>query len=306
MSAHINRFFVSFSAFSLCLGLALSAQNQNSTDQPETVCVRVSVTDPLNRDVIGLEREHFRIYEDNTEQTIASFNISQSVPMGVGIVWDVGRSLDENYESAKNMVSRLLFPITPNLDHQERAKNEYFLINFSEAAPIQRISGKMPTNEVLIDKSKKRIALLDAVYIGLDQIHQSKHDRGVLIIISDGVETYGQHKESEILEYARKLDFQIFGIVKYDPNKTGPSLNRIRNMVEITGGGIYFPNGFMDIDHYIDRIHAGLQHPYLLCYMPTNDRHDGKLRKIEIKLDPPLKLPVLNIHARKERCAPKN
>ena len=161
-------------------------------------------------------------------------------------------------------------------------------------------------SDVLIDKSKKRIAFFDAVYMGLDQIHQSKHERRALIIISDGAETNGQHKESEIREYARKLDFQIFGIMKYDPGEPGASPNRVRNMVEITGGRLLMPSGFMELDYYIDLVHAELQNQYLLCYIPTNNRHDGKLRKIRVKLDPPPKLPALTVHARKERYAPKN
>ena len=120
MSVHINKFFSYFSAFSLCLAFALSAQSQNSTDQQETVCVRVSVSDRLNRFITSLEKKHFRIFEDNTEQTIACFNVSQKpAPMSVGIVWDVSRSRygNENYERAKTMASKLLAPTKPNWDN---------------------------------------------------------------------------------------------------------------------------------------------------------------------------------------------
>ncbi len=305
MSAYIRISFCCFFAFSLCCSFALGTQNQNLKNPPETVCVGVSVSDPLNRIVTGLTIEHFRIYEDNTEQTIASIS-QKPAPMSIGIIWDVSRNGNGggNFEIAKATVSKLLFPRAPNLEF-ERAENEYFLINFSESAPIQRISHEMLPIEVLIDKGNKRIPLFDSIYIGLYRLHQSKHDLRVLIVISDGVETDGLHNKSEIDEYARESDFRIYTIMKNDQAKQESFLSRIRNIVDITGGRAFFPNSFNELDYYIDLIHTVLRSQYLLCYVPTNNKHDGTSRKIKIKLEKPPKLPLLNIHAREERYAPK-
>jgi Ca-activated chloride channel homolog len=285
--------FGCFSALLLFLVFALGAQNPNSTKPPETICVRIFVHDPLNRPVTGLEKEHFRIYEDKAEQTIASFS-QQAEPMSFGIVWDVSRSRNrgEYFESAKAVVSRLL--------RSRGAENEYFLINFSESAPIQTIIGKMLPVEAQIDKSQKRIALFDAVYMGLDRISQSRHDKRALLIISDGEETYSRHKASEIRKFANESDVQIYGIMR-----PGPFTDAIQNIASVTGGRIFSPSQF-ELDYYIDLLLSELRDQYLLCYTPTNDRHDGTWRKIEIKLDPPPKLPKLTFHAREERYAPKN
>jgi Ca-activated chloride channel homolog len=300
MSAHIRVSLGCFSAFSFLLAFALSAQGQDSTNPTETVCVRVSVSDPLNRLITGLKKEHFRIYEDKAEQTIASFS-QQSVPMSVGIVWDVsrGRNGGENFEGAKAAVSRLLPSRNP--------EDEYFFINFSESAPIQAITGKMPPTAVQIDKSKIRIPLFDAVYMGLDRTKQGKHDKRALIIISDGEETYSQHKASEIRKFANESDVKIFGIAEQ-----GRLPNAIQDIASITGGRILVPPRLAlhqplgELGYFIDLLLAELRNQYLLCYAPTNNKHDGTLRKIEVKLDPPPKLPKLIIHARKERYVPKN
>jgi Ca-activated chloride channel homolog len=293
MSAHIRISFTCFSALSLCLVSALGAQNQNSTNPTESACVRIIVHDPLHRYVTGLPKESFRLYEDKTEQTIASFN-QKAEPMSFGIVWDVSRSRNrgESFESAKAAVSRLLRSLG--------AENEYYLINFGESAPIQTTSGKILPVEVQIDKSKKRIALFDAVYMGLDRISQSRYDKRALLIISDGEETYSQHKASEILEYANESDVQIYGIMK-----PGPFTKTIQNIASVTGGMIFSLSQF-ELDYCIDLLLPGLRNQYLLCYMPTNNKHDGTWRKIEIKLDPPPKLPKLTFRAREGRYAPKN
>jgi Ca-activated chloride channel homolog len=293
MSALI-RSFSCFSALSLFLVFALGAQNSNSTKPPETVCVRIIVHDPLGRYVTGLSKESFRIYEDKAEQTIASFS-QQEEPMSFGIVWDISRSKNrgESMESAKAAVSHLL--------RSRGAENECFFINFSESAPIQTIIGNMLPVEVQIDKSKKRIALFDAVYMGLDRISQSRHDKRALLVISDGEETYSQHKASEIRKYAMESDVQIYGI-----GEPGSLANTLQNIASSTGGSIYRPNSFNELKYYIDHINDELRNQFLLCYTPTNNKHDGTWRKIEIKLDLPPKLPKLTFHAREGRYAPKN
>jgi Ca-activated chloride channel homolog len=284
----------------------LHAQNHNSMNPPETVCVRAFVDDPLNRYIKGLKKEHFRIYEDKTMQTIASFS-QQSVPMSLGLIWDVSRSRGggKNYEVANTAVSMLLRSLNP--------EDECFLINFSESAQIQPVTSKMLPSDVQIDRSNKRIALFDAVYMGLDRVNQGRHDKKALIIVTDEEGPYGQHKASEILKYATESDVQVFGII-FLPGQSEFSLGNsvrielgytIRNIANITGANYYISNG-SELDFLIDLIHAEMLTQYQLCYTPTNNKHDGTRRKIEIKLDPPRGYPKLTVHARQERYAPKN
>src|SRR5229473_1143827 len=51
------------------------------------VQVNVTVTDPLNRFVTGLEKEHFKLFEDKVEQVIEQFS-AEDAPLSVGIVFD--------------------------------------------------------------------------------------------------------------------------------------------------------------------------------------------------------------------------
>jgi Ca-activated chloride channel family protein len=52
-------------------------------------------------------------------------------------------------------------------------------------------------------------------------------------------------------------------------------------------------------------IHAELRNQYVVGYVPTNKNHDGKWRKVKIKLDPPEGLPKLILHAKEGYYAPK-
>jgi len=75
--------------------------------------------------------------------------------------------------------------------------------------------------------------------------------------------------------------------------------------VALTGGRAFFPNSFNELDYYIDLIHSELRNQYLLGYVPSNKIHDGRWRKIKIKLDPPAGLPRLLVHSKEGYYAPK-
>ena len=50
------------------------------------VLINVTVTDPLNRFVTGLEKENFRLFEDKAEQKVVHFASEDSpLSMGLGI-----------------------------------------------------------------------------------------------------------------------------------------------------------------------------------------------------------------------------
>jgi len=58
----------------------------------DTVFLGVSVTDPLDRCVTGLNKEKFRVYEDKVEQKISSFSEEFS-SVSVGILLDTTGSM---------------------------------------------------------------------------------------------------------------------------------------------------------------------------------------------------------------------
>ena len=70
------------------------------------VLIPVTVNDPLNRFVTGLEKENFKIYEDKVEQTITNFS-SEDAPLSIGIVFDCSGSMGHKMEKARQAVSAI-------------------------------------------------------------------------------------------------------------------------------------------------------------------------------------------------------
>jgi Ca-activated chloride channel family protein len=145
----------------------------------ETVFLKVSVTDPLNRYVTGLEKESFKVFEDKVAQDIFHFS-QETAPVSVGIIFDVSGSMKDNnnIQKAKNAIVRFLESGNP--------EDEYALITFNERTSlVQNFTHQSSTvrSEIAFRQAGGRTAVYDAVYMGLDQIKAGKNEKKALILI---------------------------------------------------------------------------------------------------------------------------
>ena len=263
----------------------------------DTVFVKVSVTDPLNRYVTGLEKNHFKVFEDKVEQNLIHFT-QQSAPISIGIIFDVSGSMKDNIHTARNSLVRFLQSGNP--------EDEYLLITFNQKTTlVQGFTHESSAirNEVAIRNPGGRTALYDAVYLGLNQIRGGKNEKKAIILITDGEDNSSRYSAAEIREFAKEMDVQVYAIG--EEGTLGYGRNEILNITKLTGGRAFFPNNFNELDYYIDLIHDELRSQYILGYMPTNKGHDGKWRRIRVRLDAVKGLPKLLVHAKEGYNAPK-
>src|SRR3972149_10930170 len=102
-------------------------QTQTLKIDADLVQVTVTVTDPQNRYVTGLEKEHFQVWEDKVEQTIEYFS-AEDVPLSLGIVFDVSGSMKDKISEARDAAVTFLKNGNPD--------DEHFLGSFSNRAEI--------------------------------------------------------------------------------------------------------------------------------------------------------------------------
>ena len=85
--------------------------------------VNVTVTDPYNRLVTGLEPDNFRIFEDNVEQEVVNFS-SEDVPISIGVILDHSGSMTNKLGKAKEAAIQFFKTANP--------EDEFFLVGFNE------------------------------------------------------------------------------------------------------------------------------------------------------------------------------
>ncbi|MBN1569777.1 MAG: VWA domain-containing protein [Acidobacteria bacterium] len=301
MIARNQVFLWMISASLLIFTPSLPCQEKQATPpifrvEVETVYVKVSISDPLGRYVTGLEKENFKIYEDNIEQTILHFSMP-AAPISVGIVFDISGSMGygRNIRIGKSWLANLLRSIFIEARHPE---DEFSLITFNNKVNlVKAFTDKSNEVENALSPTKPggSTALYDAVYRALDHIKEGKNDKKAIVLITDGEENSSRYKWSEVREFCKESDVQIYGIGMPGPEQYGHST--ISHLVGLTGGRA-FSGEWGDLSYYFDLINAELRSQYLLSYVPSNTLHDGKWRRIRVKLDVPAGLPKLTIRAR--------
>ncbi len=93
------------------------------------VLINVTVTDPLNRFVTGLEKEHFRLFEDKVEQEITEFS-SEDAPISIGLVFDTSGSMGSKLQKSRQAAAEFFKTANPS--------DEFFLVQFNDRPELDR------------------------------------------------------------------------------------------------------------------------------------------------------------------------
>jgi Ca-activated chloride channel family protein len=159
--------------------------------------------------------------------------------------------------------------------------------------------------------SRGRTALLDAVYLGLSQMRGAHNAKRALLIISDGGDNHSRYNESDVKNFLKEADCQLYAIGIFDPvsirsrtteELNGPSL--LSEMTEMTGGRVFPVSNLGDLPDIAAKIGMELRNQYVLGYKPSNGQKNGIWRKIKVKLHAPKGLPPLNVYAKTGYYAP--
>lgn len=258
------------------------------------VLINVTVTDPLNRFVTGLDKENFRLFEDKVEQKISHF-ASEDAPLSVGLVFDASGSMGSKLSKSREAAAQFFKTANP--------EDEFFLIQFSDRPELVTgftTSVEEIQNRLTFTQSKGRTALLDGIYMALHQMKKARNPRKALLVISDGGDNNSRYTESEIKNLVREADVQIYAIGIFEPASargrtaeelSGPSL--LSEVAEQTGGRHFPVENLNELPDIAAKIGIELRNQYILGYTPSNQERDGKYRRVQVKLVQPRGLPPL-------------
>jgi Ca-activated chloride channel family protein len=268
----------------------------------DLVLVPVTITDPMNRLVTGLEKENFQLFEGNASQEIRTFS-SEDAPVSLGVIFDSSGSMSSKMDRAKEAVVEFFKTANP--------QDEFFMITFSdEPEEITDFTSSVDEiqNKLVFAVPRRRTALLDAIYMGVTKMRQAKYAKKALLIISDGGDNHSRYTENEIRSVVKEADVMIYAIGIYDryasaqEERLGPQL--LSDITELSGGRAFTIDNPNDLGDVATKIGVELRNQYVLGYRPAKVVRDGKWRKIKVKLLPPKGLPPLRVYARTGYYAP--
>ncbi len=269
------------------------------------VLIPVTVTTPLNMPVTGMEKEHFRIFEDKKEQAITSF-ASFDAPLSVGLVFDASGSMGAKLNKSRQAAADFFETANP--------EDEFFLVQFSDrpklVMPFTQNSEDIQSR-LTFTASKGRTALLDGIYLALQTLKKSRNPRRALLIISDGGDNCSRYTENEVRNLLKEADAQMYAIGIYEPigarartaeELSGPGL--LSELTEMTGGRHFPVENLNDLPDVARKIGVELRNQYVIGYVSRNLNRDGKYRRVTVKLNQPRGLPPLRASHRMGYFAP--
>ncbi len=279
------------------------------------VPIPVIVTDSDGRPVATLRIENFELKIDGKAAEISEMSRSDT-PIRMAMLFDNSSSVLIAREFEKNAAIRFFRRvIRPDRD----------LAALFSVADYTRLEQPFTPNVSLLTRAielfpepKGATALLDGLIEVADYL-KSANGRRVLVLVSDGEDTYSEL--STTLEgVVRKLlltDCQVYVVKTKDfenfkrtgirgGNANIRALTAERRMLEITqqtGGAVYSPIDDDEMGAAFTQIAAELSQQYVLSYYPENDLDKrGAFRSIELSVKGK---PHYAVRARKGYYVPK-
>jgi Ca-activated chloride channel family protein len=255
----------------------------------------ITVVDKKGVFVSGLSKEDFLVLEDKVPQQIETFSddIGKELPLWVGVLMDTSPStagkLKFEQESAMNFIQTVVRP----------RKDRVFFATFDHEINLrQDFTDRLDLLDRAVNSVKQlgnQTALFDAVWQFCDEKMRSVSGRRVLVVITDGIDTYSRADLRDAIDIAQRTETTIFAIstkAGFSGSVPGvemgqPQDQKDRDLVKLaeeTGGTSFFTGDMLSLERSFTKIAKELRAQYLVTYRPTNDRYDGSYRRIDVKL----------------------
>jgi len=268
--------------------------DDTNTSQLKTFEVRLPVTVTLKKDLVtGMSRGDFAVFEDGIQQEVTFFTDEKSnPPVYVGVLMDTSPSAAGKLGFSKEAAINFIHTVT-----RLRKDKAAFMTFDNEVTLRQDFTDKLDLLQKAVDKVKtpgSQTALYDAVWEFSDQKLRNVAGRRVIVIITDGDDTFSRAKIEDAIDIAQRTETTIFGISTKSgflgsvPGvESGTVKDRgdklLTRLCEETGGQAFFTGDMLELERAFKKISEELRSQYIITYRPANQNYDGRERKIEVR-----------------------
>jgi len=248
----------------------------------EMVGLFATVLDRSGKLVTDLTRDDFVLYDEGRPQVITQFS-REYIPLSVLILLDTSSSMDgEKLGDAR----RLLVEFLKRLHKGDEA----MLIEFRSRPSITQ-----PFTErfSLIERNLRQLkgtgstALYDAVLMALDQIKSAHNRRRTILLISDGINTYGRAHLEDSVTGLRRHGVELFaiGLESGVPEELRGILSTqwvLNKLTQSAGGASFIISDSRDLRRISGMISDQMHNQYSFGYYPPKTS-EGEWRNIRLE-----------------------
>ena len=278
------------------------------------VLLPVTVRDSEGQLVTDLTADQFKVFEDGVEQPISSFALRR-MPVHVVMLIDTSSSVVAELEDFKVSAWRFM----TQLDAADRI----CLIRFDDRVELVQ---DWTSNRATLKRALNRITtgmftrFNDALYLAASEQLSKIKGRKAIIVLTDGIDSgRGATRFEKAFRTIVEEEVQVYVVSKtriqsnaereelaqYQQSSGGP-LDRIRvdgirltlselessertltRLAEETGGRLFLPDRFDQLDTVYQQVADELRSQYLIFYTPIDPVRDGRYRAIRVKVRQP-------------------
>lgn len=287
-------------------------QDDDTTSRTVEVRLPVTVTEKGGKKplVTGLKRSDFVVFEDGVQQEVTFFSDEKNnPPVYVGVLMDTSPSTAGKIKFSKESAKNFIYTVT-----RLRKDKAAFMTFDHEISLWQDFTDKLDLLDKAVDNVKKtgsQTALYDAVWQFADEKLRNAPGRRVIVIITDGDDTFSRADLNDAIDIAQRTETTIFAIstkAGFAGSVPGVEAGTVKDkgdkdlvrLCEETGGQAFFTGDQLALERSFKKISEELRSQYIITYRPANQSYDGTTRKIEVRFADKQKSDDLRIRAKKE------
>lgn len=279
------------------------------------VSLPVTVRDRAGFLVNDLTRKDFRVFEDGVNQPLSDLSL-RKVPVDVALIVDASSSVADNLEDFRNAAEGF----ASHLANDDRVS----LIQFDDRVVLlQDWTGSL----LQLRRALRRIVpgmftrFHDAMLLASRDQAPRPSARHAIIVLTDGIDSgrgstfdtalraalKGQttvyvvsnteieraRKQEELSTLLSASESAVrFNQLRIDDLRLGlaalkESERNLEQLTTATGGRLYKPATFNDLERTYAEVADELRHQYTLYYSPLNTKRDGQFRRIRVETTSP-------------------
>ena len=299
-------------------GAGQSSASQKS-DSPQSIHVEVEmvslpvvVTTREGRRVTDLTKDDFTVIEDGVKQEISGFETTDE-PIDVLLALDTSGSVERKLGRIQNEAIDFVNQLHPD--------DEVAVMSFAgDVTLLQDFSIDRDRNARAIKETRPggSTVVYEAVWLGLEEVLKPVTERCALVLFTDGVDTASRKASmQETLELAKETKATVYSVYFnteadvargaprpmgrgrmglprppiYGPGGSDMEYTRGRaylsELSEYSGGTVFDALKMEDLSSAFREIADELASQYSIGYYSSNQKHDGKFRKVEVKVNRP-------------------
>jgi Ca-activated chloride channel family protein len=270
--------------------------------EARTVNLTVTVRGADGKFVRDLKMDDFQVFDDERPQAISYFarvfdparvgeegdGAPDPTAIDLGMLFDTSTSMSEVLKLSQNAAIRFLETIP-------RAR-ELTTVFFDSDIRLSRFTGEV--HQGLFDRLNKMkpsgmTMLYDAIAVYLSRI-SADPGRKVLVIFSDGEDSGSEISLEDLRDVVRSSTVTIYPIQftgKYqNAAAQAKAIALMRDLAEMTGGEVFTPASYRDLDGIYDGLLDELAAQYVIGYVPESPKPGSHALRVAVPSKPQLRL----------------